>query len=97
MLDHVALVRTDVSGECIASIIRVTRTGELEMLAGYLGNVIRLLVTANVVPSLPILVSLMLEAICSPETSTSQEMAFFIVTALKTSNLAWFASVYSHA
>jgi hypothetical protein len=29
MLCHVALVRTDVSEKCIASIIRVTRVGEL--------------------------------------------------------------------
>jgi hypothetical protein len=33
MLLHVALVRTDVSGEGIASIIRVTRIGELGKLA----------------------------------------------------------------
>jgi hypothetical protein len=33
MLHHVALVRTDVSKECIASIIRVTRMDELGTLA----------------------------------------------------------------
>jgi hypothetical protein len=33
MLRHVALVRTDVSEELSASIIRVTRIGELETLA----------------------------------------------------------------
>jgi hypothetical protein len=33
MLRHVALVRTDVSEELSASFIRVTRIGELEMLA----------------------------------------------------------------
>jgi hypothetical protein len=33
MLHHVALVRTDVSEECVASIIRVTRIGELGTLA----------------------------------------------------------------
>jgi hypothetical protein len=33
MLHHVALVRTDVSEELRASIIRVTRIGELETLA----------------------------------------------------------------
>jgi hypothetical protein len=33
MLRRVALVGTDVSEECIASIIRVTRIGELETLA----------------------------------------------------------------
>jgi hypothetical protein len=58
-LRHVALVKTDVSEELGASIIRVTRIGEL----GWL------LVTANVVRSLPILVTLMMEALSSFETS----------------------------
>jgi hypothetical protein len=49
-------VRTDLSEKCIASIISVTRIGELGMLA-------------NVVPSWPILVTLMMEAIRSSETS----------------------------
>jgi hypothetical protein len=49
----VALVRTDVSDELSASIIRVRR----------------LLVTANVVASSPILVTLMMEALSSSETS----------------------------
>jgi hypothetical protein len=56
MLLRVALVRTDVSEERIASIIRVTRIGELET---------TLAVTSN--------------------RSTLRE--FFIVTAVKTSNL----------
>jgi hypothetical protein len=43
----VAHVRTDVSEECIASIIRVTRIGE----PVFLRSVLRLLVTADVVPS----------------------------------------------
>jgi hypothetical protein len=55
MLRRVALVRTDVSQKCIASIVRVTRTGEL--------------VTANVLPSSLTLVALMIEALCSSETS----------------------------
>jgi hypothetical protein len=54
----------------------------------------RLLVTANV-PSSLILVTLMMEALSSSETSvlqephgvTSQKTPFFIVTAVKTSNL----------
>jgi hypothetical protein len=59
MLRHVALVRHDVSEELSASFIRVTRIGELgKMLA----------VTSNV-PSSPILVILMKEAISSYETS----------------------------
>jgi hypothetical protein len=58
-------------------------------------DVLRLLVTANFVPSSPSLATLMMEAICSSETRflqeshgvTSQETAFFIVTTVKTSNL----------
>jgi hypothetical protein len=70
MLRHVALVRTDVSEECSASIIRVTRICELGTLAVvFLSSVRRLLVTANVVPSSPILVTLMMEAKRSFETS----------------------------
>jgi hypothetical protein len=60
MLRYVALVRTDVSEEPSTSIIRVTRIGELVTSA-----VSRLLVTANVVPSSPILVTLMMEALSS--------------------------------
>jgi hypothetical protein len=65
---HVALVRTDVSEELSASIIRATRLGELGTLA----------VTSSrrtqrdyVVLSSPILVTLMMEAIRSSETSAS--------------------------
>jgi hypothetical protein len=52
MLCHVALVRTDVSVERSASILRVTRIGD-----------------ANVVTSSTIPVTLMMEALSSPETS----------------------------
>jgi hypothetical protein len=45
----------------------------------------RLLVKANVVPSSPILVTLVTEALGS--SVTSQKTVFFIVTAVKTSNL----------
>jgi hypothetical protein len=93
MLRSVALVITDVSEEGSASIIRVTRIGELgtsvvtsnprtlrrnNMWAHivffhthivFLRSVRRLLVTANVVPSSPILVALMMEALRSSETS----------------------------
>jgi hypothetical protein len=51
MLCHMALVRSDVSEDLSASIIKVTR-----------------ICTANV-PSSPILVTLMLEALSSSETS----------------------------
>jgi hypothetical protein len=57
--------------------------------------VLRLLATANVVPSSPIHISVMMEAIRSSETRVTKnatrrhipEMTFFIVTAVKTSNL----------
>jgi hypothetical protein len=72
MLRPVALVRTDVSQERSVSIIMVTRIGELRTtLAVYivfLSSVRRLLVTDNV-PSSSILVTLMMEAPCSSETS----------------------------
>jgi hypothetical protein len=58
MLRRVALVRTDVWEERSASIIRVTGIGERG-----------LLVMANVVPSSPILVALIMEALRPSETS----------------------------
>jgi hypothetical protein len=75
MLCHVALVRTDVSEECSASIIRVTRIGELGRTLAVTSNykvfphsVGRLLVMANI-PSSPILVTPMVEELRSSETS----------------------------
>jgi hypothetical protein len=62
----VALVRTDVSEERSSSFIRVTRIDE-EIL--FLRSFRRLLVTDNVVPSSPILVTLMVEALNSSESS----------------------------
>jgi hypothetical protein len=59
MLRRVSLVRTDVSEERNASFFRVTRIVEL-------GTT---LVAASVVPSSPILVTLMKEALGSSETS----------------------------
>jgi hypothetical protein len=79
MLRRVALVRSDVSEECSGSIIRVKRIRELgtklavtsnrRTLRRYLRSVRRLLVVACVVPSSPILVTLMKEALGSSETS----------------------------
>jgi hypothetical protein len=78
MLRRVALVRTDVSEELIASIIRVTRISELGTTQAVTSNqgmlrrnnrVRGLLVRANVVPSSLILVTLIMEAISSSETS----------------------------
>jgi hypothetical protein len=91
MLRRVTLVRTDVSEELSASFIRTTRIGELGTTPAvssnhliFLHSVCRLLVTAGIVPSSPILVILMEEALRSSETSvqephgvTSQKTPFF--------------------
>jgi hypothetical protein len=72
MLRRVALVRTDVSEELSASIIRATRIGELgtrNYHLVFLRSMRRLLVTASVVPSSPILFTLMKEELSSSETS----------------------------
>jgi hypothetical protein len=64
MLRRVALVRTDVSEEFNASFITVGRISELGTTLAhlvFLRSVRRLLVTASVVPSSPILVILMKE------------------------------------
>jgi hypothetical protein len=69
MLRRVALVRTVVSEEPSASFI-------------FLRSVRRLLVAASVVPSSPILVTLMKEALGSsqePHGVTSQKTSFFMV------------------
>jgi hypothetical protein len=84
MLHRVDLVRTDVSEERSASTIRVTGIGELGTMLAVTSNrrmlrrnthivllrsMHRLLLTANVVPSSPILVTLILEMLLSSETS----------------------------
>jgi hypothetical protein len=72
MLRRVALVRTYVSEELSASFITGTRIDELGTPIPslvFLRSVRRLLVTVNVVPSPPILVTLMKEALSSSETS----------------------------
>jgi hypothetical protein len=72
MLRRMALVRTDVSEELSASFIRVTRVDELGTTLAVTSNrrTLRLLlVRASVVPSSPILVILMKEALSSAETS----------------------------
>jgi hypothetical protein len=68
MLRRVALLSANLSEELCASIIRVTRIGELgTALAVTSSSVSRLIVRANV-PSSPILVTLMMEALSSSET-----------------------------
>jgi hypothetical protein len=78
MLRRVALVRADVSEELSTSFIRVTRIGQLGTTLAvtsnrctllFLRSVRRLLVTASVVPSSLILVTLMKETISYSETS----------------------------
>jgi hypothetical protein len=72
MLCQVALVRTDVSRELSASIIRVTRIGEL----------------ATDARCKEILSTIKKRWFLQEQHGiTSQKMAFFIVTAMKTSNL----------
>jgi hypothetical protein len=72
----VVRVRTDVSEEHIASIIRVARIGELGTAKKYymkyiafLRSMLLLLVTANAIPSSPIFVTLLMEATPFSETS----------------------------
>jgi hypothetical protein len=75
ILRHVALVRTDVSKQLSASFIRVTRIGELGTTLAVTSNLVllcsvrRLPVTASVVSSSPILVTLMKETLSFSETS----------------------------
>jgi hypothetical protein len=70
MLRRVALIRTGVSEDLSASIFMVTRIGELRTTLVVTSNQVRrLLVTANVVPSSPSLVTLMMEVLSSAETS----------------------------
>jgi hypothetical protein len=78
MLRRVDLVRTDVSEELSTPFIRVRRIGEpgttLALISHrrthlvFLRSVLRLLVTACVVPSSPIFVTLMKGALSSSET-----------------------------
>jgi hypothetical protein len=101
------LLSSDDWKERCASMIRVIRIGELgttlPVVIIFLRSVHRLLLSANVVPSSQILVTVMMEAIRSSETRflqepfgvTSQKTAFFTVTAVKNSNLTGsYASEY---
>jgi hypothetical protein len=69
----VDLVRTDVSEERSASIIRVRRIDELGKTLAITRSVCRLLVTVNVVPSSQILVTLISRRYFPPKRRFSQE------------------------
>jgi hypothetical protein len=97
MLRCGAFVRTDVSKKRIASIITVTRIGELVTTLSLTSNqsmlhivfvhiVLRLLVSVNV-PGWPIIVTLMMEAICTPKRRCLQQP--YGITSHKTVFFNW--------
>jgi hypothetical protein len=71
MLRRVPLVRTDVSEELSTSVIRVTRTSNQRTLRrnAYISSQDALVASYGYVPSSPILVTLMMEALSCTETS----------------------------
>jgi hypothetical protein len=72
MLLHVTLVRTNVLEESIASVLRaktISEIGTTLAVTSKRSRMVWLLVTANVVPSSPILVTLIMEKIRSSEMS----------------------------
>jgi hypothetical protein len=74
----VTVVRAEVLEEHIASIIRVTRIAKL-VVQVFVHSVFQLLVSANIVPSSPILITLMMEMICSSKTSVLTRATWGII------------------
>jgi hypothetical protein len=68
LLRRVARIITEVSGEIFACSTRMTRVGEIGTFT-VTSNRSSVLVMANVIPSSPILVTLIMEALISSETS----------------------------
>jgi hypothetical protein len=91
--------KNHVSEKHIASLIGVTRISELEITLSRC--VLQLLITANGVPSPPILVTLMMEAIRrflqEPQDVTSQKTELFTVTVTKISNVTRFIDTFRAA
>jgi hypothetical protein len=94
MWRRVALIRTDISGELSATIIRVARIGELGTLAATSKR--RTLLSNTNVPHLPILVTLVMQALRSSETSVFTRITpsnipedGILHTAVKTTNLTY--------
>jgi hypothetical protein len=69
ILRRVALLRTDVSEVLCASFIRVTRIGELRTVLAVSSNRRTLRINIKPLSSLPVLFTLMKEALSSSETS----------------------------
>jgi hypothetical protein len=97
VLRRVALVRTDVSEERTASIIRMKRIGELWTLSVTSNRRTLWRNTSINYSSSPILITLTMAAIPpkrrflqKPRGVTFQKTAFFIVTIVTTSNVAYF-------
>jgi hypothetical protein len=67
MFRRVALIRTDVSEELSAFMIKIIRIGELGTTLAVTSSVCCLVVTAKAVPSSPILVTIIIEALSSSE------------------------------